>query len=304
MICPGCGKKIKEESKFCVYCGTEQIASVQYNEDDKKVSSRNKKTAVIVVCALVAVIITGLIFSLVYFFSGKDHDDVPAENSEIETVNDTEAKPASESTEIEASSQMDADDEPVDSDIAGSESEETETAYLSVNEIQHSIALKENETEAVLEYCDFNSENLCEKCGNAKPFECESIIPDLSGVWELDNELFIFDGNTLLVSEFDAGGWMVEISDYSRDGDVYVINGMAYDHDDPEKEEVSIEFSVEQCDGRRFIHSGDRGDYPMFMFRNTYKILEAYEYYHDREEFDNEYNDIVNDNPDFFALNQ
>lgn len=62
MFCPNCGKEVKEEIKFCQYCGS-QIVEKQENYIDTFLKNTHKKIAMIGVVALVIIIGIVVLFS-------------------------------------------------------------------------------------------------------------------------------------------------------------------------------------------------------------------------------------------------
>lgn len=106
MFCPKCGKAIKDDAKFCKYCGT-QISknnqSVNVNSDTSYGSKSNNNTKILAVAIVVAaIVLVALVFAALSLTSDDGGDDakaVEANNESSVVVTSSSSQSSSVSAE-------------------------------------------------------------------------------------------------------------------------------------------------------------------------------------------------------------
>ena len=106
MFCPKCGKAIKDDVKFCKYCGT-QISknnqSVNVNSDTSYGSKSNNNTKILAVAIVVAaIVLVALVFAALSLTSDNSGDDakaVEANNESSVVVTSSSSQSSSVSAE-------------------------------------------------------------------------------------------------------------------------------------------------------------------------------------------------------------
>lgn len=106
MFCPKCGKAIKDDAKFCKYCGT-QISknnqSVNVNSDASYDSKNNNNAKILAVAIVVAaIVLVALVFAALSLTSDNSGDDakaVEANNESSVVVTSSSSQSSSVSAE-------------------------------------------------------------------------------------------------------------------------------------------------------------------------------------------------------------
>lgn len=106
MFCPKCGKAIKDDAKFCKYCGT-QISknnqSVNVNSDTSSDSKNKNNTKILAVAIVVAaIVLVALVFAALSLTSDDGGDDakaVEANNESSVVVTSSSSQSSSVSAE-------------------------------------------------------------------------------------------------------------------------------------------------------------------------------------------------------------
>ena len=106
MFCPKCGKAIKDDAKFCKYCGT-QISknnqSVNVNSDTSSDSKNKDNTKILAVAIVVAaIVLVALVFAALSLTSDNSGDDakaVEANNESSVVVTSSSSQSSSVSAE-------------------------------------------------------------------------------------------------------------------------------------------------------------------------------------------------------------
>ena len=108
MFCPKCGKAIKDDAKFCKYCGT-QISknnqSVNVNSDASYDSKNNNNTKILAVAIVVAaIVLVALVFAALSLTSDNNGDDAKAveANNESSVVVTSSSSSSSQSSSASA----------------------------------------------------------------------------------------------------------------------------------------------------------------------------------------------------------
>lgn len=105
MFCPKCGKAIKDDAKFCKYCGTQISKNSQSvnGNSDTSFDSKNKDNTKILAVAIVvaAIVLVALVFAALSLTSDNGGDDAKA----VEANKDSSVAVTSSSSSSSSSSQ-------------------------------------------------------------------------------------------------------------------------------------------------------------------------------------------------------
>lgn len=107
MFCPKCGKAIKDDAKFCKYCGT-QISknnqSVNVNSDASYDSKSNNTKILVVAIVVAAIVLVALVFAALSLTSDNNGDDAKAveANNESSVVVTSSSSSSSQSSSVSA----------------------------------------------------------------------------------------------------------------------------------------------------------------------------------------------------------
>lgn len=107
MFCPKCGKAIKDDAKFCKYCGT-QISknnqSVNVNSDASYDSKSNNTKILVVAIVVAAIVLVALVFTALSLTSDNGGDDAKAveANNESSVVVTSSSSSSSQSSSASA----------------------------------------------------------------------------------------------------------------------------------------------------------------------------------------------------------
>lgn len=106
MFCPKCGKAIKDDAKFCKYCGTQVSKNNQsvHVKSDTSSDSKNNNNAKILAVAIVvaAIVLVALVFAALSLTSDNSGDDakaVEANNESSVVVTSSSSQSSSVSAE-------------------------------------------------------------------------------------------------------------------------------------------------------------------------------------------------------------